>query len=182
MPLYSSNCGLGTTCWTSSDSTNEVLQNATGIDETFSNGMARDGQLTLFANGQTIIRFTSPNSYLYSVSAFFQGSALNPSDTENLVLLLSDGIGIAKDNLPAPLQFGATRLFQQNLVLYEGDELNFFVLGVGNTATGFNVQLTPISPVPLPPAWLLMLSGLVGLGLVGQRRAARGPTSLQSLN
>ncbi len=49
--------------------------------------------------------------------------------------------------------------------------------GVEQPYGNVTVELTPVSPVPLPPTWILLLAGFIGLGFCAHRGARKDSES-----
>jgi hypothetical protein len=92
--------------------------------------------------------------------------ALQVSATTQTKGLDLPGAGITTASAPTPSGTAPALAFA-----YAGSNGQYTIESVTAPTTPFGIQLTQLSPVPLPPAAWLLLSGLGGLGALGRRRA-----------
>jgi hypothetical protein len=113
----------------------------------------------------TDLVFTAPVSGNYSLTSSFIGDQY--------------GVGVGVDVLEdssvlfssSVTSFGQVVPFNTILTLAAGNTVTFAVVqGSGSQNTGLDVSLTT---TPLPSTWLVLLSGLFGLGLIAFRRQTK---------
>jgi hypothetical protein len=188
--LFNMSCGLGTSCWDQTTGLNNlILQNVTGADAAFSNGIARNGQLTFYTrSGIELVRFAAPAAGSYTVSGFFEGNAANPEQTTEAIAV--DGSVISQSTATVP--FGTVNPFNFTESLAAGNTIDFFVAGISTTsdlnslATGFDATISQTVPAPLIghglPVLLAVGGMLFGAKLLGcgwRRTEKRSTFSLQ---
>ena len=171
----------GLSCWYSSSFNNNSLP-AVGINTTgalLASGSVRIPTNELFmhpvglnsglATGDTIVRFTAPTAGSYSVAGLFQILDVSPSGVDVSIM---GGTSIFATTLGGALN--NTAPFSFDTFLAAGGTLDFVVNSAGsyyNDSTGLQASLT--LDVPEPVSLTLLAVGLLGTGVVRNRRARR---------
>jgi hypothetical protein len=178
--LFNGSCGSGTSCWdTNSGPANLILQNVSGADAPFPNSDALNNQLTFYTrSGIVDVRFLVPTTGVYSLTGFFEGSAISSESSQEFIAV--DGnVGSPLLSLTGALAFGATNPFSfGSLSLNAGDTVDFIVAGISTTAdtnslaTGFDATFTTGGgSVPEPGTFALLAGGLIVLARRGLKRS-----------
>ncbi len=179
--LFNTTCGFGTSCWDSTASTtNLLLQNVTGSDGPFPNGIARNDQLSFYTrSGLTLLRFLAPSAGSYTVKGFFEGSATNPEVTQELIAV-NDNVASPQLNITKAEAFGAINPFSFTVALGAGGTVDFLVAGITTTpdlnslTTGFAATITSgATSVPELGTWAMMVTGFALVGARLRRRRAQ---------
>jgi hypothetical protein len=172
--FFNTTCGGGTNCWDATATTNNlILQNVTGTSAPFPNSSALNNQLTYYTRtGIVDVRFLVPTTGTYSLSGFFEGSAIAPESSQEFIAI--DGnVGSPLLNMTGAVAQGATNPFSfASLSLNAGDTVDFIVAGISTTSdlnsisTGFDATFTQgsTSNVPEPGTVALIAGGLLVLG------------------
>ncbi len=116
----------------------------------------------------SVVEFTAPSAGQYSLSASFIGRQYGIS--EGLVYILDNGTTIFNNGGSFITTVGDTATYSAILNLNADEKIDFAVvnaLGLGPDSTELQAVFNT-APVPVPPTFLLLGSGL--LGLVGWRR------------
>jgi hypothetical protein len=174
--LFNGTCGSGTSCWdTNSGIQNLILQNVTGVDVSgFPNSDARNNQLTFYTrSGIVLVRFLVPVTGTYSLTGFFEGSALAPESSQEFIDI-NGNTGSPLLNLTGAVPNGVFNPFNfSSLSLNAGDTVDFLVAGTStdgsnnSLSTGFNATFTTgTSAVPEPGGFVLLAGGLGILAVV----------------
>jgi hypothetical protein len=182
--LFNTSCGSGTSCWdASSGPSNLILQNVTGANAGFPNSDALNNQLTYYTrSGIVDVRFLVPTTGTYSLTGFFEGSAISSESSQEFIAI--DGnVGSPLFNMTGAVALGTTHPFSfGSLSLNAGDTVDFLVAGASTTsdtnslATGFDATFTTgTSAVPEPGTLALLAGGLLVLGYKGRQSRQRRP-------
>jgi len=154
------------------------------FDGVTNNGLTWNFDYTVVNNN------VSPLTYRISAFGFniptpglISGTATGEFDTVQLNIPFGPQVfvadnGVTKGN-SASGEFTLTFATVMSYILIDGAHFRFQDIvgsnyGVYGLGVNHNVALNPLTPVPLPGAALLFISGLVGLGLLNRRRRLTG--------
>ncbi|MFO1089684.1 MAG: hypothetical protein U1E46_08900 [Hyphomicrobiales bacterium] len=133
-----------------------------------------------------IVQFTAPAAGNYSYSGLFE--ILDGDRPTGIVAkIFQNGLSVFEQALAGGLSNrantsnktpGTSLQFSNTIFLAAGDKLSFAANNGGNftfDSTGFQVTITSdsVSAIPLPATWMLMFTGLAGVGLLGRGKSQR---------